>query len=107
MYRLAFTFLSLLSFQALANHSEDTGEVSRVFVNPQGAIALKLKNGFLNAEKSNQCSATNRNGWAGLSNADPVLKSVIIAAKSSSQTLTVTIEGCNGGWYKIKDLYLN
>ncbi|MCE9687760.1 hypothetical protein LZP73_16390 [Shewanella sp. AS16] len=105
MYRLTFLFFFLCSFQTLADYSQDIGEVSQVFVNPQGAIAIKLKNGFPNAVQTKQCEGNN--GWAGLSESDAVLKSVIIVAKSSGQILTVTIDGCNGGWFKIRDLYLN
>ncbi|PAJ71624.1 hypothetical protein CJF42_25735 [Pseudoalteromonas sp. NBT06-2] len=96
----------LLAFSggALA-YSQDTEGVSRVFVTPQGSIALQLKGGFPKAIETNQCQTNN--GWAGLKTSDPVLKSVIIAAKSSGQKLTVTIEGCEGTWFKIKDLYMN
>ncbi|TRY33403.1 hypothetical protein [Aliiglaciecola sp. M165] len=98
-------FLSLLfSFHVYASYSQDSGIVSQVYVNPNGSIALKLESGFPNALSSNQCE--NNNGWAGLSASDPVVKSVIIAAKTSGQTLKVTIEGCEGRWFKIKDLYL-
>jgi hypothetical protein len=97
--------LCLMSSKVFAGYSQDEGEVTRIYVSPQGAIALQLKNGFPNAKSTNQCPQNN--GWAGLSTADSVLKSVIITAKSTGQELTVTVEGCNGAWFKIKDIYLN
>ena len=97
--------LFLMSSKAFAGYSQDSGEVTRVYVTPHGAIAFQLKNGFPNANSTNQCPGNN--GWAGLSTSDSVLKTVIITAKSSGQTLTVALEGCNGDWFKIKSIFLN
>ncbi|MDW6005373.1 hypothetical protein [Vibrio mangrovi] len=87
-----------------ASYSQDTGSVSQVYVSPSGSIALLLQGGYPNAVSSRQCPSSN--GWAGVSNADGAFKSVILAAKTSGQKLTVTINGCEGGWFKIQDLYL-
>ncbi|KUI98088.1 hypothetical protein [Vibrio sp. MEBiC08052] len=86
-----------------ANYSQDTGTVSKVYVSPSGSIALLLHEGYPNAVRSGQCASSN--GWAGVSNADGAFKSVILAAKTAGQKLTVTINGCEGGWFKIQDLY--
>ncbi|WNJ97565.1 hypothetical protein RND59_20430 [Vibrio ruber] len=86
-----------------ANYSQDTGIVSNVFVTPSGAIALQLSQGYPNAVSSGQC--TKSNGWAGVSNADGAFKSVILAAKTAGQKLTVTINGCEGNWFKVQDIY--
>jgi len=96
----------MLFFSALSyGYSSDTGKVTRVFVNPAGAIAVQIEGGFQHAVADEQC--VSNNGWAGHGNADSVLKSAILAAKASGQSITVTTEGCNGGWFKIKDLYIN
>jgi hypothetical protein len=55
---------------------------------------------YVNAVASNQCPSNN--GWAGHAEADPVLKSAILAAKASGIQVTVTIDGCLGRWFKIK-----
>ncbi len=106
MYKKILMVVSLflsLSINA-ANYSQDTGTVSKVYVSPSGSIALLLNNGYPNAVSSGQCAGSN--GWAGVTNADGAFKSVILAAKTSGQKLTVTINGCEGGWFKIQDLYL-
>lgn len=102
--KIAFLFFILISTNAFATYSQDSGQVSEVFVNASGSIALKLKDGFPKAISSGQCTVNN--GWAGLSEAAPILKSTILTAKVSQLKLVVTIEGCNGAWFKIKDLYL-
>ncbi|BDU40662.1 hypothetical protein VINI7043_05025 [Vibrio nigripulchritudo ATCC 27043] len=96
--------LSFLGSASAASYSQDTNTVKKVFANPNGAIALQLDGGFPNAIRANQCSRNN--GWAGLSKSDDVIKSTILTAKASGMKLTVTIEGCEGSWFKIKDLYL-
>lgn len=94
----------VFSSLALA-YSQDTGTISRVYVSPAGAIAFKLESGFPKAIETNQCA--NSNGWAGLDSSAPVLKSAILAAKAAGNTVTATIEGCEGTWFKIKDIYIN
>ncbi len=94
-----------ISHNIWAEHSFDTGQVARIYATPQGAIALKLNGGFPNAIKTDQCPINN--GWAGLNTSEPVLQSVIIAAKSSGQPLTVSIKGCEGKWFKIREIYMN
>jgi len=86
-------------------HTPDSGKISRVYVNPTGAIALQLDNGFPNANSNNECPSNN--GWAGLAETDPVMKSAIIAAKTSGQSVLLNLEGCVGRWLRIKEMYLN
>ncbi|QUJ67369.1 hypothetical protein KDD30_15225 [Photobacterium sp. GJ3] len=108
MKYLALIFFTTICFQVSAAthlHSQDTGVISRVFVNPEGAIAVQLKQGFPKAKSDNQCPENN--GWAGLRMADNAIKSAILAAKTANLPVTITIEGCEGPWLKIKDIYLN
>ena len=109
MKSIIFAFISILivtlEVVAAPSYSKDSNQVHRVYVTPDGAIALQLKGGFPKANEAKQCPGNK--GWAGLRIADPILKSVIIAAKSSGQRLTVTTQGCEGAWIKILDLYLN
>lgn len=94
-------FFSSLSY----GYSSDSGKVTRVFATAGGAFAVQIKGGFHNAIANSEC-VTN-NGWAGHSSADPVLKSGILAAKASNQSITVITEGCNGSWLKIRSIYIN
>jgi len=86
-------------------YTSDTGKVSRVYTSPSGAIAFQIVGGFKKADESGECE--NNNGWAGLVETDSFLKSLILAAKLSGQSVTVALEGCQGSWIKIKDIYLN
>ncbi|WP_104401911.1 hypothetical protein [Vibrio penaeicida] len=107
MFKKALCISTILFFGS-ANatpYSQDTNTVGKIFANPNGAIALQLNGGFPNAIRSNQCPGNN--GWAGVATSDGVIKSMILTAKASGHKLTVTIQGCEGGWFKIKDLYLN
>lgn len=105
--RLFFLFITTLfsvhSYAAAL--SADTGTVERVFASTEGSIAVRLNGGFPQANADNQCPGNN--GWAGIQVSDGVIKSTIIAAKASGQTLTVITNGCEDGWLKIKHLYLN
>lgn len=101
-----FLLLPLLSFHLqAASYSQDNGVISRVFVSAEGAVAAQLKGGFPRANSDNQCPENN--GWAGLRMADNTIKSAILAAKTANLSVTITIEGCEGPWFKIKDIYLN
>ncbi|WP_330961515.1 hypothetical protein [Photobacterium sp. 53610] len=105
MKKLSILLCSLLSLNSFAaNYSQDNDVISKVYVNPEGAIALQLQNGFPRAKGDNQCPKSN--GWAGLRVADSAIQSAILAAKTASLRVTVTIEGCEGNWFKVKDIYL-
>ncbi len=90
-------------------YSQDSGTITSMYVSQAGSVAVKLDGGFPNASSQNQCATANTNGWSGNSSADPVLKSALLAAKSSKQPVVVTTLGCEGGgtWYKIIDIYIN
>ncbi|KDM92374.1 hypothetical protein [Photobacterium galatheae] len=106
MKKLPLILCALFSLNTFAaTYSQDRGIISTVYVNPEGAIALKLQDGFPKAKGDNQCP--NANGWAGLKMADNVIKSAILAAKTANLRVMVTIEGCEGDWFKVKDIYLN
>ncbi|MDO6708527.1 hypothetical protein [Photobacterium sp. 1_MG-2023] len=108
MKYLALTLLTTICFQVSAathTYSQDNGVISRVYINPEGAIAVQLKQGFPKAKSDNQCP--DGNGWAGLRMADNAIKSAILAAKSATISVTITTEGCEGAWFKIRDIYLN
>ena len=98
------TILVLLSNLSFA-YSTDTGIVTRIYTSPNGAIAFQIEGGFVNAEGAGQCE--NNNGWAGITQSDPVLKSLILAAKVSKSIVKVDLEGCNGSWFNIVGIYLN
>ncbi|PNQ53596.1 hypothetical protein C1141_20435, partial [Vibrio agarivorans] len=104
MFAYMLILTATFKVAASSSFSTDSNQVHRVYVTPDGAIALQLKGGFPRANEAKQCPGNN--GWAGLRTGDPVLKSVIIAAKSSGQSLTVTTLGCEGAWIKILNLYL-
>lgn len=106
LHEKTFNFtIYVLTSTAVAGSSQDKGVVSRVYVIPQGAIALKLKNGFPNAIETAQCPENN--GWAGINASDPVLKSAILTAKTTGSPLTVNIIGCEGAWFKILNIYMD
>lgn len=88
-----------------APYTQDAGKIKTFYANASGGFALQLDVGFPNAQAGGQC--TTNNGWAGNSTADPILKSTLLAAKASQQTVNVTIQGCDGSWYKIIDVYVN
>lgn len=97
---------TLLTLSATCyGYTADFGKISRIYVTPAGSIALQLDNGFPNANSNNECPSNN--GWAGLTETDPVMKSAIIAAKTSGQSVLVNLEGCVGRWLRIKEMYLN
>lgn len=102
-------FFCLLPVMANAQtYSQDTGKVSELYVSSSGSFAIKLDGGFVQADADNQCSTVGSTGWAGHAAADPLLKSAVLTAKTSGQTVTVTIQGCeaSGGWFKLMDLYV-
>lgn len=100
---ITFTIF-LFASTSVFGYSQDTGNVSRIYVTPGGSIAFKLQGGFPNAVETSQC--LNNNGWAGHFTADPVLKSAILTAKATGYSIIVTLEGCEGRWFKVKDIYI-
>ena len=94
-----------LSFAANAGYSQDSGLITQIFATPEGAIALNLDNGFPNAKAAGQCAASD-GYWAGIVTADPVFKATLLMAKSKGYRVVVTTLGCEGGWFKIMDVYV-
>jgi hypothetical protein len=101
-------FIFTLTFHGYAAaYSQDTGTISQLYATPSGAIALKLKNGFINANATGQCLTSN--GFAGLSpaNASAYFKDALLAATSFNKQVMITISGCEGSsWFKISDIYI-
>lgn len=75
----------------------DSGEISNLYVNVDGHIAIKLNNGFPNAKSSNECPGNTdwAEGWAGTTKNSPVLKSALLAAHTTQAKVTVVISGCD------------
>lgn len=90
---------------AHAGYSQDFGRIVELFANTNGAIALRMDTAFPNAIASNQCPAGD-GMWAGISTADPIFKATLLMAKSKGSPVVVTINGCEGGWFKIIDVYV-
>ncbi|NRB70056.1 MAG: hypothetical protein HRU48_22330 [Vibrio sp.] len=82
----------------------DHGEISKLYTNQQGHIAIQLNRGFAKADELNTCPS--HSGWAGLHSPDPTLKELLVAAKSSNQDVTVVTSGCEGEWLKIYSLVI-
>lgn len=99
-------FCMLLSSAVLAASpwTQDTGKITEIYVNASGSVAFRMDVPFQNAISDGQCPSSN--GWAGHAAADPVLKSAILAVKAAKQTVTVTISGCEGGWFKVASIYI-
>jgi len=96
------TILFLFFCSSLAHAASDDGVISELFASSNGAIAIKLKGGFPNS--SDQCESFN--GWAGNFDADPILKSALLAAKATGDTVTLSIAGCEGDWIKVHAVYI-
>lgn len=94
-----------LSIAAHAGYSQDSGRISQLWTNTDGAIAIMLDNGFPNAMAAKQCTTSDGN-YAGIVTADPIFKAALLMAKSKGSTVTVTTQGCEGGWFKILDVYV-
>ncbi|CAK3815776.1 MULTISPECIES: hypothetical protein [Vibrio] len=102
IFLLIITLFSVHSYATTL--SVDSGKVERIFASTEGSIAVSINGGFPQANADKQCPGNN--GWAGINVSDGVIKSTIIAAKASGQTLTVVTGGCEDSWLKIKHLYL-
>ena len=106
---IAVLVSAVLSLSATAYAtSTDAGKISEVYVPAYGTtVAIKLQNGFTNANAANECAGNN--GFAGLFGTAPeVFTKVLTAAKISGSSVTVTTGGCEGttGWLKILNVYI-
>lgn len=92
---------------SFANTSSDKAKISTLFVDTSGSIAITLSNDFSAARTQNQCPSAN--GFAGHTNADPIMKSALLAAKAADKEVTVVTSGCTAGdhWFNIIALYVH
>ena len=105
MKKLTF-LLFFLPFFSVA-FTQDTGKITDIFVSQNGSLAIKVnggRQGIPNATKKFNC--TSGGGWVGLSNPHSIIVSAIMTAKTTKEEVVVTIGGCEGGWFKIKDMYI-
>lgn len=110
LLQLLFVLSSVAVCLPVAGASSlDTGKVKVFYASGAGAIGVILDSGYPNAQSSGQCVTANDGGWGGSTTADPILKSTLLAAKASQQSVTIVIQGCEmgGNWYKITDVYVN
>ena len=82
-------------------HIQALGTIKESYVHESGVIAIKFNEGFTSKAIA-EC--TIYNGYAGSRTADPVLKSLLLAAYSSKAKVKVGISGCDGEWLKIIDV---
>jgi hypothetical protein len=107
MKKLLILAICLIPLKSFA-YTQDSGKITNIFVSPTGSIAFKVNNGregIPNAVAVYSCSSGG--GWIGHNSADPVLKSAVLAAKAANMDIVITIEGCEGDWFKVKDMYIN
>ena len=99
-------YIMLFSMSSVEAASSDEGTISQMYVSASGNVAIQLTNGFSNSIANNECPGFN--GWAGNTAADPMLKSALLAAKSSGSNVMLTISGCMAGtvWLKIIAAYI-
>jgi len=102
MKNLLVLFVVIFSNMAFSA-TTDVGTVSQVYVSYAGHIAVKLNEGIPNITAAGECSGAT---WVGRYTADPVMKSVLIAAKASGAKVTVSASGCEGGWAKLLGVYM-
>ena len=111
MRRSLFAFTTVISaaFAPTAfGSATDSGIVKAFFAGPSGMVAIQLDNGFPNAKAGGVC-ASSPGLWAGSTAADPILKSAMLAAKTSGAHVSVTLNGCDssGLWHKVENIFIN
>ncbi|MGI0116191.1 hypothetical protein [Zooshikella sp. RANM57] len=91
-----------------SNYAQDVGIISKVYVSATGTVALQMRGGRAGIPQAvAKYPCVSSNGWVGHFQADSVLKSAILMAKSAGSNVTVTTQGCEGEWFKILDIYIN
>lgn len=96
------TLLFGLIFSISAHsYTRTGGTIKEIYIDKDGAVALKLNEGFT-AEAIAKCGSFN--GYAGIRNADPAMKSLLLAAYASKAIIQLGITGCDGNWLKINDV---
>ena len=105
-YLIKIALISVTIFSSIAYATEDYGKIEKIYITQSGSIALKLFDGFPNADAASECP-TNI-GWAGNLNADPSMIASLLSAKASSTNVSLVITGCdnNDKWFKITAVYI-
>jgi hypothetical protein len=93
------------SVMAQAGYSQDSGQIAELFTSQNGAIAIRLSNGYKNAIAAGQCPSSD-GSWAGLVAPNSSIKAAIMLAKAQNSTVVITTLGCEGAWLKIMDMYV-
>ncbi|TQV74920.1 hypothetical protein FLL45_08145 [Aliikangiella marina] len=107
-YFILITMLLISQNICASEFSQDTGKVANLYVTPGGTIAFKLSGGRAGIPNAvAKFSCTTNGGWIGHETMKPIFESAILAAKTAGNEITVTIDGCEGGWFKVKDIYFN
>lgn len=102
---LLFVVALTLCMVARADYSQDSGRITQLFTNSEGAVAVTLDGGFSSANAAKQCPNGDGN-WAGVITANPILKATLLMAKSNGSVVVVTTSGCEAGWLKIIDMFV-
>ncbi|MDZ7923415.1 MAG: hypothetical protein U5M23_05010 [Marinagarivorans sp.] len=95
-----FLLVLLLSLPCFA-YKQAEGFIKELYVNTDGSIALKLEGGF-SSDVTTECPS--HNGYAGVRNSDPIVKSMLLAAYTSKSKVKLGIGGCDSAWLKIFDV---
>ena len=106
MKKILINLILLLSFsQPIIAGTAEEGVISELYIDEAGNIAVKLNGGYPTA--SGECPGNN--GWAGNTSADPTMKSALLAAKATGNTVSLSISGCDSvssTWLKINAVYV-
>jgi len=102
-YFIYSLFVVLFTCSNCVSASHADGTISELFVDQDGAVALKLHEGFKADLVSAECP--DYNGFAGNTNADPAMKSSLLAAFAADHKVRLCITGCQGSWLKITCIY--
>ncbi|WP_370978418.1 hypothetical protein [Agaribacterium sp. ZY112] len=94
-------FWLLLSLNS-HSYTQATGTIKEIYIDKNGAVALKLNEGFSSSVVSAECSTYN--GYAGIRDSEPAMKSLLLAAYAAKATIKLGITGCDGNWLKINDV---
>lgn len=86
--------VALLLVSSLSYSAQDTGTISKLYVDVSGIMAIQLEEGFPNS--SSLC--TTSNGWAYIPASAPIeFKSLLLAAEASKSIIKVSINECVNG----------
>lgn len=81
------------------------GTISVFFTHGDGRVALKVTQGFSDAENA-ECPTNN--GYAGTDgSSDSILKSTLLAAFMAQKPVRITVSGCAGNWLSIVSVFVD